>query len=292
MRNRYPGSKGRFSGILVPAIRKIFPKIDCSGYSEPFLGFGGFLADLSLDGLVKGDFSGNDINYAIKSYWDVVVSDPEKLIKRFENYTPILEDCFHFKESLLKGSFGDDYDKVEVAFKKIVIHKISFGGFGEMSFGPMGGSTQKNGNLLDRWNPRLIQKEIYKDHCMAIRRNFACQSIDFRSYIEKRPENELIYLDPPYYKAGKSLYKHSFSESDHFDLSQILQKRKYWLLSYDDCPEILERYPWANIEKFTTVYSNKPKAEQVNEIIIHPFNFNILNSLTYSCSMEEMDLFL
>jgi DNA adenine methylase len=53
----------------------------------------------------------------------------------------------------------------------------------------------------------------------------------------------LLYLDPPYYKAGRYLYFNSYKESDHAIIKDnILRLKAPWVVSYDDVPEIRRLY--------------------------------------------------
>ena len=61
--------------------------------------------------------------------------------------------------------------------------------------------------------------------------------------LEKHPFT-FAYLDPPYL-IESSLYGkkgNAHKNFDHLQLADILKKRKYWILSYNDCEEIRKLY--------------------------------------------------
>lgn len=52
-----------------------------------------------------------------------------------------------------------------------------------------------------------------------------------------------VYIDPPYYKAGPSLYRHFYTNEDHRQLAKYIKDKRFpWLLSYDDVSEIRDLY--------------------------------------------------
>ena len=87
-------------------------------------------------------------------------------------------------------------------------------------------------------------------------------------------DHEPMYLDPPYYKAGNSLYIEKMTEADHFDLAVLLYKRKNWVLSYDDCSEIQDLYKDHEIIDLSARYcinGKKDSWKSKNELIILPY---------------------
>jgi len=58
------------------------------------------------------------------------------------------------------------------------------------------------------------------------------------------PDKSLIYLDPPYYEKGPTLYRSYFNREDHTKLMKFLkgELNVRWILSYDDVPAIRELY--------------------------------------------------
>ncbi len=63
--------------------------------------------------------------------------------------------------------------------------------------------------------------------------------------VRELPRKTLVYLDPPYYRKGKQLYYDYYDHSDHARVATLVKKalkKKPWIVSYDDTPEIRELY--------------------------------------------------
>ena len=58
------------------------------------------------------------------------------------------------------------------------------------------------------------------------------------------PRKSLVFLDPPYFKQGSSLYENHYDPEDHVRLSGVVRKRikSNWIVSYDNHPEIRRSY--------------------------------------------------
>ena len=66
----------------------------------------------------------------------------------------------------------------------------------------------------------------------------------------KNIKASLVYIDPPYFKAGKDLYSFYFNKEDHEHLAHTLldnEIRNSWLVSYDDDEFIRKLYSKKNI---------------------------------------------
>ena len=81
----------------------------------------------------------------------------------------------------------------------------------------------------------------------------------------------MIYFDPPYYEKGRELYLNFFTHNDHVRIrSEIEQLRDIdWVITYDDCPEILDLYSGHICRRMQWNYSAATK-RTVNEIVIFP----------------------
>ena len=74
-------------------------------------------------------------------------------------------------------------------------------------------------------------------------KNFTVEYADFSDSLAKHPDT-FLYCDPPYY-IESTLYGNNGDLHEGFDhkgLADLLTKRTGWLLSYNNCPEILELY--------------------------------------------------
>lgn len=276
---RYPGSKAK----LAESIWSRFPDAMRHAlwsnrlaweYREPFFGAGaiGFkvLRELSL----KCRVWLNDIDPGMVALWQSVRDDPDGLIERLGKFEPTAEMFYQFKDEDGRTDLPD----AQAGFRKLALHLMSFSGLGAKAGGPIGGKDQGNAayKVGCRWNPESRKLEVARLH-KRLRpfEEFRFTCGDFAPMIADAPPECFIYCDPPYYKKGRELYKHSMSDADHARLASLLRAtRATWVLSYDDHEVIRALYSWANIEVINITYTcptskngTRPKNE---EIIITP----------------------
>jgi DNA adenine methylase len=226
-----------------------------SEYREIFFGAGSICFNLlELSKVNKVQI--NDYDKGISALWTAIILEPDELIERIQKYKPCKEDFHSFKEELL--NIQDDYNIIDIAFKKLTIHQISYSGLGTKSGGPLGGELQKSKYKIDcRWSPKTLIKNINKIHKLFDKVDIVgnkCWSKDFEELLGGK--GAVLYLDPPYFIKGDELYQHSLSIEDHERLADGLKRCKHnWVLSYDDCKEIRKLYSWAKIKDITTMYS-------------------------------------
>lgn len=235
---RYPGSKDKHTILLKPFLQRA--ETSRTVY-EPFSGTASVTFYLLENNMVDY-YHINDIDESIAALWQTVKDEPEKLIKAIKEYTPNVEDFYTFKSEP-----GDTvFDK---AFRKIVLHQISYSGLGGKAGGPLGGRAQASKYGVDcRWYPDKLASNIRK--CSTLL-NSVEGDISFGSWekvVDAAIEKDgFIYLDPPYYVKGEELYING--GLDHALLADRLKGSKDFVLSYDDVPEIRELYTWANVDK-------------------------------------------
>jgi DNA adenine methylase len=88
-----------------------------------------------------------------------------------------------------------------------------------------------------------------------------------RDYLNKK--NTFIYLDPPYFEKGSSLYLNHYKKEDHEALAKKLNQNPdaFWLFTYDNKKEIESLYPHRKILGFSLNY-NAYKSRRGREIMI------------------------
>jgi len=265
---RYPGGKKKINNVIIAKIMS-FLDGDIVEFREPFFGGGSVGIDL-LQKKSSSMFNSlekiwiNDFDLGISCLWTSVIRHHQELKEKILNFTPSIDNFYDFQKFLLnkierpRNVIISKSEMVDMAFKKIVIHQISYSGLGTMSGGPLGGRNQKSEYKVDcRWSPKYLCKKI--DKINNLFKNYEifnemCSAEDFELLLHGC--NSLIYLDPPYYQQGCNLYQHSFSEIDHIRLSNALKKtNNKWVLSYDDCKQIRDLYNWAHIDIVEINYS-------------------------------------
>ena len=87
-------------------------------------------------------------------------------------------------------------------------------------------------------------------------------------------QNNIIFLDPPYYLKNKSkLYGNNGDMHETFDhekLFEIISKRKNWIMTYNNCDYIKNLYKKFKIIETSWTYGMN-KTKKSSEILI--FNF-------------------
>lgn len=257
---RYPGGKSKLRKEIV---NKLSAQAAHKGlqYREPFFGGGSiglkFLADSQH--ITKAWI--NDKDVGIACLWTSVIRYHEEFKERVKSFKPSVQAFHEIRSELIAQTAMPSQDKIiDIGFKKLAIHQISYSGLGTKSGGPLGGAKQESDYKVDcRWSPKYICKKIDKVHGflgnLEIHEN-CCTNLDFSDLIKDNTCDSLLYLDPPYYIKGNDLYQHGFTVEDHKRLAVALKNTKHnWLLSYDDCQDIRDLYKWASLESLDVNYS-------------------------------------
>jgi len=269
---RYPGGKTKLQKVIV---RRLLESAYATPrqYREPFFGGGGIGLAVFNHPQVRSVWI-NDKDPGIAALWTAIAQQPHRLIERIEAFTPSVEAFYVFKKELLIcTTVPTDSDALlDLAFKKLAIHQMSFSGLGTMSGGPLGGKAQLSEDKIDsRWSPRRLCQKIGEFHQLFSNANIPCCTChDFTRLIEDQSCPATLYLDPPYVEEGNKLYQCSFTEADHIRLAQLLRNTPHhWVLSYDDCPLVRDLYSWANVENVSVGYSVS-RARKTAELILTP----------------------
>lgn len=277
---RYPGGKNKVRHQIYDVLveRRAFLSDDAE-FREPFIG-GGAITKFCLNKKLTSRIWVNDIDPGISSIWHCAINESENFIQMVNDYIPSVDDYWTFKKELKDKKCVDRFSKLELAFKKLVVHQFSYSGLGVKSGSPIGGKTQVDKNGLKkkyafdcRWSPKNIIKEISLFHQslngVKIREN-TCTQLDYRQLLLDKTYEGLIYLDPPYYEQGESLYQFFFTKNEHIEMANILRNTPHeWVLSYDNHPTILKLYDWAHIMPLDVMYSiNSKGGMKSKEIII------------------------
>jgi DNA adenine methylase len=99
-------------------------------------------------------------------------------------------------------------------------------------------------NHWEKINPRFNKASVERLRNFSVK-NLTVNKLDFRRSILKH-KDAFVYADPPYFIGKKKLYGNQgdmqFEQKDHENLAKILKKRKRWVLSYNDTPEVRKLY--------------------------------------------------
>ena len=242
---RYPGGKTR-------AIKEITSKYIIPNLSKgqkicsPFFGGGSIELYLADNGY---KVTGYDDFGPLVDLWKTVRREPRKLSKKVSSYSPLSKTNFRKIQHEFREN-NRSYSQIKRAALFYVLNRTSYSG--TTLSGGMAVDKTKRG--VARTNPRFNKNSIEKIAKFSVK-NFTISKMSFRKSIDKN-KNSLIYADPPYFLKDKGmLYGNQgdkmFSEKDHIDLSEILNKlkTKKWILSYNDDKYVRKLYSNRQIVK-------------------------------------------
>ena len=259
---RYPGSKNKMLPILM---EHLDPLIQTEQkFVDVFVGGGSVLLEVATK-YPKIELYANDKDYWIACFWSVVSSgDSKKLSDLLElvQQPATLELFYKLRQELTT-------DEIQCAYRAIFFNRTTFSGI--LYSGPIGGKEQKSKYTVDcRYNVKKLCQKITQCFNLLSGRTTVSNK-DFIAYDVLIDTNYPAYLDPPYYVKGNILYIEYMKPQEHNNLSELLCKRKNWVLSYDDCSEIRDLYKGRTIIDSTTRYcinGKKTSWESKNELII------------------------
>lgn len=258
---RYPGGKTFLFSLFDKVIRE--NKLQDTVYVEPFAGGAGAALALLLSGKVYRIVI-NDLDKAIYSFWKSAIFDSAKFIKKIYS-TPITIREWKKQKAIYNNPQTNQFD---LGFATFFLNRTNISGI--LNGGPIGGVSQDGGYKINaRFNKkklaeRIHQLSLYKDRIVVSNEN-GVELI--KKYLNKK--NTFIYLDPPYYEKGASLYFNHYKKEDHEILAKCLNENKdaFWLLTYDDRKEIKSLYPKRKIIEFSLNY-NAYESRKGKEVLI------------------------
>lgn len=262
---RYPGSKSAFIDDFSELVRSN----NLSGLEivEPYAGS----ASISLGLLFKGLVSSATLverDPLVYSFWYCVFNRTTELVQAIKDLDVSL-DTWHklTKYRDLDGVDGEDVLALGVA--GLFFNRTNFSGV--LHAGPIGGQSQGSAYAVDcRFNKADLIKRIETVSSLADRISVhfgdAIQTLEKANGEDN--ENRFFYVDPPYYKQGRKLYRYHYSLSQHKDLANALSQANFrWILSYDNHPVIEHFYSdFIQISTGFRYSSRKPKQE--HELVI------------------------
>ena len=214
---RYPGGKTRAVNIIL----KFIPN-EVKTLCSPFLGGGSIELACTARGI---KVYGYDIFSSLVQFWQHALEQPKKLANEVKKFYPLPKEKFYELQKN-QSIFNKAIEKAAVFY---VLNRSSYSGStlsGGMSPGHPRFTLSSIQRLQNFQNPLINVKKM-----------------DFKESIFFHPETYL-YLDPPYWIKSNLYGKNGDAHKnfDHLSLYNILRKRENWLLSYNNCPEILLLY--------------------------------------------------
>ncbi len=257
---RYPGGKSR----AIEQMKFLLPK-EFEEYREPFVGGGSFFIYLKQK-QPKLKIWINDLNPELYCFWKYVQIDSEKLAHEILKVKKERKNGQVLFNELLSIDVHS-LTEFERAVRFFVLNRITFsgvvesGGYSQLAFESR--FTDSSIERVSKIGPLLEGIKITQ--------------LDYRQLLEDGDKSVFTFLDPPYFKATKSkLYGKNgvlHTGFNHGEFAQAMKKCKhYWLITYDDSPEIRKNFSFANIYEWELQYGmnnyKQNKAEKGNELFI------------------------
>lgn len=215
---RYPGGKSK----AVKLITELIPQ-GTTELVSPFFGGGSIELHCAAQGM---RVYGYDAFKPLVAFWNLLLSDRDRLVAEVQKHHPLSREQFY---ALQKQHRDELTDEQGILF--FVLNRASFSG-----------TTLSGGCSEDSLKGRFTVSSIERLASFQID-NLSVQLADFQDSLDRHPE-AFLYLDPPYL-IKSTLYGNRGSTHrgfDHEGLFQRLRDRPNWLLSYNNCEWVRERY--------------------------------------------------
>ena len=234
---RYPGGKWRIARFFERLLQGNYDQPPT--YLEPFAGGASLALTLLFRGFVSRIFL-NDLDPAVHAFWRTIVSDPARLIRLIER-TPISPKEWHRQREIFNT--GADAGRLALGFAFFFLNRTSHSGI--LNGGMIGGAKQRGTWKIDaRFNRVELIERIRR--IVGVRQLIHVSGIDGLEFINqhrRRRTRSLVYLDPPYFSAGRDLYLNAYRPEDHSSVREaVASLQAPWVVSYDDVPTIKALY--------------------------------------------------
>lgn len=226
---RYPGGKTRAAKYIATFIPN-----DAKELCSPFLGGGSVELTIAARGT---KVYGYDSFQPLACFWQHLLRTPMAL--------SMLADSYRTNEDGLRGLTRIDF----LRFKKDLREEPATTLLDAAKFYALNRSSFSGATLSGGYSKQAAYKRFTDSSIERIRdfevENFKVECLDFKKSIPKHPD-AFLYCDPPYMlEKNNNLYGNrgsTHSNFDHEGLFTLLNKRKGWLLSYNNSPQIREMY--------------------------------------------------
>lgn len=248
---RYPGGKGRLGPWLAQLMR--FNRISGGKYVEPYAGGAGAAFYLLTRGYVDHIII-NDLDPVVYAFWWAVLNDTDAFLTLLKE-TPVSMESWERMRNI--HAHHDQFSLTEVGFATFFLNRTNRSGI--LKAGVIGGKAQNGPYLMAaRFNKldlahRIRSISSYQRHVSLFKEDALDLISGLRADLSPR---SLIYLDPPYYQKGSQLYRNHYKPEDHAKIAgAVVQIGTPWLVTYDNCPEILDLYIGCKSTEFSLCYS-------------------------------------
>ncbi len=247
---RYPGGKAKILDFVIRLIED--NNLSGSHYVEPYAGGAGVALGLLFGGYVS-DIHINDNDPAIYAFWNSIVNETELFIKQIKKIDITVKE---WKKQRYVYNNLNDFSELERGFAAFYLNRCNRSGI--IKGGCIGGQEQAGDYRIDaRFNKVNLIKRI--ENISEFKDKIHLYNMDTLQLLKKNKKQfkkAILYLDPPYYVKGYQLYKNHYVHDDHVQIAKFMKKIKgFWMVSYDNVPEIMDIYSDSSKKEFNIQYS-------------------------------------
>lgn len=263
---RYPGGKGRLTQHLIDLIE--LNGLTGGHYAEPYAG--GAAIALSLLYLEYADHIHlNDLDPSVYAFWRCILDHTEEFTRLVRD-TPLTVEEWRKQRAL--QYVKEPVSTLELGFSTFYLNRTCRSGI--IRGGVIGGVAQAGTYKIGaRYDAQMLVRRIEKVASYSSR--ISLYNLDasdlIATVLPTLPERSLIYLDPPYYANGSTLYKSSYQHDDHGKIArQVDDIRRHWIVSYDNVEPIRQFYSQYRQQPFGLRYSANKVYEGVEVMVYGP----------------------
>lgn len=259
---RYPGGKAFLYNDFL-AILKANDLLQ-RPYVEPYSGGCGLGLGLLMNGAMSR-LHINDVDRSIWAFWHSVLYSTEKMVDRITETPVSLAEWKIQREIQFRK---EDCDVLDLGFSTFFLNRTNRSGVIH-SGGAIGGVAQSGNYKIDcRFNKSDLIRRIAR--ISKYRGRIELTRLDGNELMSGLSDRSVLYVDPPYYDKGSTLYMNAYSKRDHSVLASTLRMSKTpWILTYDDVPGIRELYKNENCYSIDVSYSVQTKRIGKELLILH-----------------------
>lgn len=237
-----------------------------SALAEPFAGGAGASLKLLYSEEV-GEIHLNDLDPAIHAFWWTLLNRPGPFLRRLDSVRVSMAE---WRRQRAVYSQSRSASKLSLAFATFFLNRCNRSGI-IINAGPIGGMRQQGEwKIGARFNKSELRQRCERVAEYSERITISCEDgIDF--VVRMSQSGAFLFIDPPYYDKGGTLYLNRLDHRYHERLALTLRRLNTpWVLTYDDCPQIRDMYSsWASVRSFALQYSAS-RRRRGSEILISP----------------------
>jgi DNA adenine methylase len=266
---RYPGGKSSLSGYIADVLEANL-LTSCTLY-EPYVGGG----SVSLDLLERGYITRAvwlEKDPLVFAFWHSLINNGYELYDEVEALDVSIETWSTFQSFRKVTELPENEEELlRLGIAGLFFNRTNFSGI--LKAGPIGGRQQLSNYPIDcRFKKvRILNliKYLYEKFSQHIEIHYG----DAVSFLENHHDEindgfSFVYLDPPYYKEGKNLYRYYYQDVDHTRLARHISHQEFpWLISYDDDAFIRELYRNNEIQQIYLDYTIKSSRKGMELLI-------------------------